>query len=126
MFLFGFAKSAFYELESKREPELGNSRNRNRNKWLRFPNTAHSHLVPTGSTLHYCPWAQLRAPALEKTIQVLRIRDAYPGSRFLPIPDPGSRIQKQQQKIRVKKIIKFVFKPFFCSHKFHKIDYFIF
>jgi hypothetical protein len=26
---------------------------------------------------------------------VLRIRDVYPGSWFLPIPDPGSRIQRQ-------------------------------
>ncbi len=35
---------------------------------------------------------------------VLRIRDVYPGSWFLPIPDPGSRIQKQQQKRGVRKI----------------------
>jgi hypothetical protein len=34
---------------------------------------------------------------------VFRIRDIYPGSRFLPIPDLGSRIQKQQQKRGVKK-----------------------
>jgi hypothetical protein len=31
-------------------------------------------------------------------VPVLRIRDVYPGSWFLPIPDPGSRIQKRQQK----------------------------
>ncbi len=35
---------------------------------------------------------------------VLRIRDVYPGSWFLPIPDPGSRVQKQLQKRGVKKI----------------------
>jgi hypothetical protein len=29
---------------------------------------------------------------------VLRIRDAYPGSRILAFTHPGSRIQKQQQK----------------------------
>jgi hypothetical protein len=33
----------------------------------------------------------------------VRIRDVYPGSRFLTLPDPGSRIQKQQQKRGVKK-----------------------
>ncbi len=70
---------------------------------------------------------------------VLRIRDVYPGSRFpdpdfypswIPDPgsrilDPGSRIQKQQQKRGVRK--KFVVIPFFCSHKFHKIvNYFFF
>jgi hypothetical protein len=57
-------------------------------------------------------------------VAVLRIRDVYPGSLFLPIPDPGSRIQKQQQKRGVKKICCHTF---FCSHKFHKIEnYFIF
>ncbi len=34
---------------------------------------------------------------------VLRIRDVYPGSWFLPIPDLGSRIQKQQTKERGEK-----------------------
>ncbi len=34
---------------------------------------------------------------------VWRIRDVYPGSWFLPNTDPGSRIQKQQQKRGVKK-----------------------
>jgi hypothetical protein len=43
-------------------------------------------------------------------LPVLRIRDVYPGSRILifthpgsRISDPGSRIQKQQQKRGVKK-----------------------
>ncbi len=46
----------------------------------------------------------------QKKISVLRIRDVYPGSRILifthpgsRIPDPGSRIQKQQQKRGVEK-----------------------
>jgi hypothetical protein len=53
---------------------------------------------------------------------VLRIRDVYSG--FLPIPDLGSRIQKQQQKREVKKISCHTF---LCSHKFHKIvNYFSF
>ncbi len=34
---------------------------------------------------------------------VLWIRDVYPGSRILIFTHPGSRIQKQQQKIGVKK-----------------------
>jgi hypothetical protein len=42
-----------------------------------------------------------------------------PESRFLPIPDRGSRIQKQQQKRGVK---KFSCHTFLCSHKFHKIE----
>jgi hypothetical protein len=47
-----------------------------------------------------------------------------PGSWFLLIPDPGSRIQKQQQKREVKKISCHTF---LCSHKFHKIvNYFSF
>ncbi len=59
---------------------------------------------------------------------VLRIRDVYPGSRILlfthpgsRISDPGSRIQKQQQKREVKKISCHTF---LCSHKFHKIVYY--
>ncbi len=43
-----------------------------------------------------------------------------PGSWFLPIPDPGSRIQKQQQKTGVK---NFFCQTIFCSHKFHKFWY---
>ncbi len=54
-----------------------------------------------------------------------RIRDVYPGSWFLPIPDLGSRIQKQEQKRGVKK--KICRHTYFCSLKFHKIvNYFIF
>ncbi len=41
----------------------------------------------------------------------------YP-SRF---PDFGSRIQKQQQKIGVK---NFFCQTIFCSHKFHKTEYY--
>ncbi len=44
----------------------------------------------------------------------------HPGSQ---IPDHGSRIQKQQQKRRVKKYLSYLF----FSHKVHKIEnYFIF
>jgi hypothetical protein len=52
---------------------------------------------------------------------VLRIRDVYPGSRFLAIPDPRSRIPdpKTATKERGKKISCH---NFFCSHKFHKIE----
>jgi hypothetical protein len=46
--------------------------------------------------------------------------DFYPSR----IPDPGSRIQKPEQKRGVKKnLLSYLF----CSHKFHKIgNYFIF
>ena len=59
---------------------------------------------------------------------VLRIQDVYPGSRILIfshpgtwISDPGSRIQKQQQKRGVKKNCCH---NFLCSHKFHKIAHY--
>ncbi len=53
---------------------------------------------------------------------VLRIRDVYPGSWFLPIPDLGSRIQNSNKR-GVKKICY----TFFWSLKFHKIvNYFTF
>ncbi len=47
-----------------------------------------------------------------------------PGSWFLPIPDPGSRIQKQQQKTGVKK--KFFVKPFFEATNFTKLNIILF
>jgi hypothetical protein len=54
---------------------------------------------------------------------VLRIRDVYPGSWFLPIPDPASRIPdpKTATKERGEKNLLY----FFCSHKFHKIESYI-
>jgi hypothetical protein len=55
---------------------------------------------------------------------VLRIRDVYPGSRILIFTHPGSRIQKQQQKIGVK---KFDVIPFNVATNFNKIvQYFSF
>ncbi len=56
---------------------------------------------------------------------MLRIRDVYPGSWFLPIPDPGSRIQKQQWKTGVKKK-NCCFTFFFGAINFTKLYYFIF
>ncbi len=41
-----------------------------------------------------------------------------PGSWFLPIPDPGSRIQKQQQKREVKKLVLI---PFYVASNFTKL-----
>ncbi len=52
---------------------------------------------------------------------VLRIRDVYPGSRILILTNPGSRIQKQQQKRGLKKNL-LSYRTFFCSHKSHKIE----
>ncbi len=55
---------------------------------------------------------------------VLRIRDVYPGSWFLPIPDPGSKNSSKREGGGVKKNS---WHTFFCSHKFHIIEhYFIF
>ncbi len=59
-------------------------------------------------------------------LAVLRIRDVYPGSWFLPIPDPGSRIPDQKTATKErgeKKLLSYMF----CSHKFHKTEnYFVF
>jgi hypothetical protein len=61
---------------------------------------------------------------------VLRIRDVYPGSQILifthpgtRIPDLGSRIQKQQQKRGVKKIVVI---PFFVAKNFTKLKIILF
>ncbi len=67
--------------------------------------------------------SQMRVKRLKKlknVFYVLRIRDVYPGSRILilPIPDPGSRIQKQLQKRGMKKNLLSYLS---CSHKCHKI-----
>jgi hypothetical protein len=54
---------------------------------------------------------------------VLRIQDFYPGSRTLILVHPGSRIQKQQQRRRVKKICC---PTFFCSHNITKLKIILF
>ncbi len=62
-------------------------------------------------------------------ISVLRIRDVYPGSWFLPLPDPGSRISDPGSKNsnRRERWKNFFCHTFLCSHKFHKIvNYFSF
>jgi hypothetical protein len=55
-----------------------------------------------------------------------RIPDVYPGSRIMifTIPDPGSRIPdpKTVTKERGKKNL---LSYFFCSRKFHKIEYYV-
>ncbi len=50
---------------------------------------------------------------------VLRIRDVYPGSWFLPIPDPG--FKKSNKSEWMKKNLLY----HFCNHKFHKIENYI-
>ncbi len=55
-------------------------------------------------------------------LAVLRIRDVYPGSWFLPIPDPGSKNSNKRERWK-----KISCHTFLCSHKFHKIvNYFSF
>ncbi len=49
---------------------------------------------------------------------VLRIRDVFPGSWFLPIPDLGSRIPKQQQREGRKKIVVI---PFYVATNLNMI-----
>ncbi len=49
---------------------------------------------------------------------MLRIQDVYPGSWFLPIPDPGSRIPDPKTTI--------VVKPFFVATNFTKLDIILF
>ncbi len=53
---------------------------------------------------------------------VWRIRDVYPGSWFLPIPDPGSKNSNKREGWK-----KNCCHTFLCCHKFHKIEnYFMF
>ncbi len=60
-------------------------------------------------------------------IAVLRIRDVYPGSWFLPIPDPGSRIPDPKTATKERGEIKLDVKPFYVATKFNKIvNYFSF
>ncbi len=52
---------------------------------------------------------------------MLRIRDVYPGSWFLSIPDPGSKNSNKRERG------KNCCPTFSCSYKYHKIEtYFIF
>ncbi len=76
---------------------------------------------------------QLVTAWLDKKIQfrklflaVWRIRDVYPRSWFLPIPDPGSRISDPGSKNSNKRQgwKKFCCQTIFCSHKFHKTEYY--
>ncbi len=54
---------------------------------------------------------------------VLRIRDVYPGSWFLPIPDPGSRISDpgSQNSNKREGGKKFVVIPFYVATNFTKL-----
>ncbi len=54
---------------------------------------------------------------------MLRIRDVYPGPRTLTFTHSESRIQKQQQKRGVKKL---VVKPFFVATNFTKLKIILF
>ncbi len=58
---------------------------------------------------------------------VWRIRDVYPGSWFLPIPDPGSGISDPGSKNSNKreKWKKICYHTVFCSHKVHKTEYYV-
>ncbi len=52
---------------------------------------------------------------------VLRIRDVYPGSWFLPIPDPGSRIPDPKTATKERGDKKFVVIPFYVATNFTKL-----
>ena len=47
-----------------------------------------------------------------------------PGSWFLPIPDPGSRIPDPKTGTKERGEKKFFCHTFLCSHKFHKIGHY--
>jgi hypothetical protein len=57
---------------------------------------------------------------------VLRIRDVYPGSWFLPIPDPGSRIPDPKTAIKERGEKKLVVIPFFVAINFTKLKIILF
>ena len=56
---------------------------------------------------------------------MLRIQDVYPGSWFLPIPDPGSRIPDPKTVTKERGEKKICYHTFFCSHKFYKLEYYV-
>jgi hypothetical protein len=56
---------------------------------------------------------------------VLRIRDVYPGSRILIFTHPGSRIPDPKAATK-ERGEKNCCHTFFCSHKFHKIENYLF
>ncbi len=86
-----------------------------------------SRLYPTVKDLGFGLWrarTRIRPKIVFDYLQlVLRIRDVYPGSWFLPIPDPGSRISDPRSKNSNKREgwKKICCHNFLCSHKFHKI-----
>jgi hypothetical protein len=52
---------------------------------------------------------------------VLRIRDVYPGSLFLPIPDPGSKNSNKREGEK-----KIVVMPFFVATNFKELKIIVF
>jgi hypothetical protein len=54
-------------------------------------------------------------------IAVWLIRDVYPGSWFLPIPDPGSKNSNKREGWKKFDVIP----TFLCSHKFHKLVHYL-
>ena len=70
-------------------------------------------------SLPFCVTIKVPVPSVADPGCLSRIPDPdfYPSR----IPDLGSRIQKQQQKTGVK---NFFCQTNFCSHKFHKTEYF--
>ncbi len=56
---------------------------------------------------------------------MLRIRDVYPGSRILIFTHPGSRIPDPKTVPKERDGKFFCYHTFFCSHKFHKIKYYV-
>jgi hypothetical protein len=89
-------------------------------------------LIESGSNPDQKPWQRCDGIGsfcvLGEYVPMLRIRDVYPGSRssFLPIPDlgVGSRIPDPKMATKERGEKKFIYQAFFCSHKFHKIEYY--
>jgi hypothetical protein len=86
-----------------------------------------NNLLVDGSTRHQ-PATQCELYYSKTT--VLPIRDVYPGSRILiiihpgpQIPDLGSRFSNPKTTAKEEGKFFFIFfLPFFCSHKYHKIE----
>ncbi len=55
---------------------------------------------------------------------VLQIWDVDPGSRILIFTHPGSRIS-DPKTVKKERGEKNCYHTFFCSHKFHKIEYYV-
>jgi hypothetical protein len=87
--------------------------------------------IPYGTFLYFYTWYLCEQGPRCKGIEISSVADpgcltSDPGSRILIFTHPGSRIPDPKTAMKDIGEKKFVFIPFFWSHKFHKIELFYF